>query len=355
MKILFIITKSEVGGAQKFVSEQMKMLQKENIASYLVTNKVGWLSNKVSSIAEDILYDMRIEKKTSLTFISILVSYIKENSIDVVVCNSANGGMYGRLATFLTKAKSVYVSHGWSSIYNGGRWSYFLNRVEQFLAYIGDTVLCISENDFNAAISFIKVPVHKCILINNCIYPVSEYVRDQYLPRKTIKILFLGRLSHPKRPDLLIESIKNLKNVHLSIIGYGDYYQSLKIKIEQENITNVLLKGEIVNFDLFQEYDIFTLISESEGLPMSAIEAMSCSLPLVLSDIGGCRPLINENGELVKNDIMSIQNGIKKCILRIEKYSKKSKEIFEKKYSLHPNKEKYIELYTSVLLNKPLR
>ena len=48
---------------------------------------------------------------------------------------------------------------------------------------------------------------------------------------------------------------------------------------------------------------VFSLISDSEGLPLSALEAMSSELPIILSDVGGCFELIDENGILVKNNV----------------------------------------------------
>ncbi|MCW0135793.1 hypothetical protein OIU92_00875 [Escherichia coli] len=46
--------------------------------------------------------------------------------------------------------------------------------------------------------------------------------------------------------------------------------------------------GEVNNFYNYHEYDLFSLISDSEGLPMSGLEAHTAAIPLLLSDVGGC-------------------------------------------------------------------
>ncbi|EKO3067418.1 glycosyltransferase, partial [Escherichia coli] len=55
------------------------------------------------------------------------------------------------------------------------------------------------------------------------------------------------------------------------------------------------------NFYNYHEYDLFSLISDSEGLPMSGLEAHTAAIPLLLSDVGGCFELIEGNGLLVEN------------------------------------------------------
>jgi glycosyltransferase involved in cell wall biosynthesis len=351
MKILFIITQGKVGGAQKFVSEQMLMLKEEGVELYLATNSEGWLSTTVGSITEKVLFDERIEKQMSLFYAITLAKFIKTNSIDLVICNSANGGLYGRLAAYAVRKKSIYVSHGWSSIYNGGKFSFLLNKIEYLLSYIGDIVLCISENDFNSAKNIIKIPNNKLILISNNVFPLSrDTVQKKIFDKNSIKILFLGRLASPKRPDLLIDAVKLLPNILVDIVGTGPNYSILRNKIEQESITNVRLVGEITNFSSFRDYNIFSLISESEGLPMSVIEAMSCGMPLVLSNIEGCKPLIKSNGILVDNTKESIKDGIIKCISSMKEYSAQSLELFNLEFNLEKNKQKYLTLYYSVIM-----
>lgn len=349
-KILFIVTKTIVGGAQKFISDQIKMLHQEGFELFLATANDGYLFQHNKNLLSDYLLDKRIEKKTSIGYLFNLKKFIQKNNIDLVICNSANGGLYGRLAAFLAQKKSIYVSHGWSSIYNGGKLSFVLNKVEAFLSIIGSKVLCISENDAYLAKNVIGVSASKLVTIQNCIYPQQNAILR--IKKEHYKILFLGRLSHPKKPELLIQAVKDIKNVTLYIVGSGDndaYYHEI---ISNNNIKNVEMMGEISNFEDFENYDIFSLISLSEGLPMSVLEAMSNSMPLVLSNIKGCVPLVQNNGSLVNNTVEDIEKGIVNCIQNIEQYSLNSKKMFEENYDMNTKKNDYIALYKSVIGNK---
>lgn len=66
--------------------------------------------------------------------------------------------------------------------------------------------------------------------------------------------------------------------------------------------TGVTYVGEVNDMVTFlQQADVFVLPSYHEGLPKALIEAAACGLPLVATDIAGCRPVVTpgENGELV--------------------------------------------------------
>lgn len=72
--------------------------------------------------------------------------------------------------------------------------------------------------------------------------------------------------------------------------------------------------GEINNFNDYLNYDIFILSSDSEGLPMSALEAASAGLPIILSNVGGCNELIitennNSNGFTFNNTVQDLEKN----------------------------------------------
>lgn len=343
-KICFIITKSEVGGAQKWVKEQIDLLS-NNFETYLITNTSGWLTEKSSVNPKNILVDYGIEKRISINYLFKLISFLKKNKIEMIVASSANAGLYSRIIKLFMNIKVIYVSHGWSAIYNGGVFRKVFKNIEYFLSYLSDSILCISEADYSKAKNEIKIPPQKLVTIKNKINPVKT---KKSMERSTqLRILTVSRLSHPKRLDLLIRSVKNL-NCILYIVGDGPLKADLMGICAQQKINNVVFLGEIKSFDNFNEYDAFALISESEGLPLSALEAMSAGLPLILSNVGGCSELIYNNGILVENKEESIIKGIKDIINYQEVFSNNSKMFFDKYFNLINSKEIYERYYNSI-------
>ncbi len=344
--ILFIIPKNDVGGAPKFVKEQIDICYEDGYDCFLATNESGWINETKSDKLKGILFDKQIEKMFSPFFLLTLIKYIRKNNIKLVVCNSANGGLYGRLAAFYLRIGSVYVTHGWSSVYNGGRMAFVLNFIERILSYVGTKVLCISNGDVDKAKKYIKVPSTKIAHINNALFPLPYKKHEVSNP---VKVLTVARFKHPKRVDLLISAFEHIKHAELYIAGDGEQRHEIEELIQRKNLQQVHLMGEIKDFNQFSEFDIFTLISESEGLPMSAIEAMSAGMPLVMSNVGGCPELIQQNGYLVENNVKSIQEGIDSCIANYELYASNSLILFDQKFNLHLRKKEFLLLYSECI------
>lgn len=337
-----MVTKSQNGGAQKWTKEQIEICS-NNFNCFLATDEDGWLSQNVQ--VQDKFLNKLIYRRFSFSYLLLLNKFIKYNNINLIIASSANAGIYSRLIKlFNKKIKVIYVSHGWSSIYNGGKLAFLYTFIERQLSKISDSILCISKKDFQNAKNIIKINDNKLKWITNKIYPIKNREILKKQDEKT-KLLTVARLEIPKRIDLLIESTKDLNDVELHIVGDGsqrNYLESIKHK-------NVIFYGEIDGFNDFKNYDIFSLISDSEGLPLSALEAMSSGMPIILSDVGGCFELIDENGILVKNDINLIKEAIIKCVLNKKIFSKNSIKLFDKMYNLELNKDIYIDYYKDVL------
>ena len=339
-KILFVITKSDVGGAQKWVNEQIQICA-PYFDCFIATNKPGWLTSKHD--ATKIFTDVKIESRISIFYLINLVRWVKSNNIDIVVASSANAGIYARICNLVLRLrlKTVYVSHGWSAIYNGGKLKSVYQIIERILSFITDKVLCVSENDFNTAIKDIRINPKRLVLLQNSIFPIPGDKNSKRGLKK--KILSVGRFIKPKRFDILIEAAKFF-NFELHLIGSGPLYN----EFIKDAPKNVFFHDEVKDFQNFSDYDVFCLISDSEGLPLSAIEAMSCGLPLVLSNVGGCSELIRENGFLVDNSPEEIANKLKISIANKDIFGDNSKKIYEERFNLNSKRNEYIEFYSKI-------
>lgn len=127
-----------------------------------------------------------------------------------------------------------------------------------------------------------------------------ELMRDKLgLNKEDIMVMSVGRLVHLKRFDLLIDAIDLLpKNIKVYIAGDGPCKDSLQQKSQSKtNANNIIFLNERNDIDnLLNAADIFALTSDTEGMSRSILEALSASLPVVATNVGG-------NIDLVKNDI----------------------------------------------------
>ncbi|MER1860411.1 glycosyltransferase [Proteus mirabilis] len=335
-KIVFIITKSEVGGAQTWVHEMYKLLNDE-YDIYLIISDKGWLTSKFPEDKVKVIPE--IKKMFSIKASIKISNYLKKIGANVTISNSANAGLHSRIANLFYKNRCIYVSHGWSCIYNGGRFKFIFCYIERLLSYLTDSILCVSQKDFDNAKNIIGIPSKKLKVIKNGTSP--KPIKSNI--NLTKKFLFVGRLAYPKRPNLFIEASRKFPQHNFYLVGDGPLSKNYS------NITqkNLFFLGEIKNFISFNDYDVFVLSSDSEGLPMSAIEAGSAGVPLLLSNVGGCSELIHNNGIIFENNIDSLLNAIQKILNNYHYYYQNSSS-YKSIFHINTSKQHYMNLIDGV-------
>jgi glycosyltransferase involved in cell wall biosynthesis len=338
MNILFTISSSEVGGAQRWVRDQAKVVSSIG-HSYLATNEHGWLVE--SSEFHDVLLHRGFSKYLSPGSLISLLRFLRNNDIDLIVASSASAGVLSRIASLLSGIPVVYISHGWSAVYQGRFLKPFLCYSERILSLITHKIVCVSQSDLSIATDIISINKSKLVFFPNRVLP-SPLLESHVKGNNLTRVLTVCRLAHPKRVDLLVDAMSGIK-AELFVVGGGPLASQLLEKAEM--FDNVTFVGEVVGFNEFSDYDVFVLISDSEGMPMSALEAMSAGLPLVLSNVGGCPSLIEGNGCLVSNDIASVRAGIVRAIENIDAYSNASIELFDSRYNLLRFSNSYTDFY----------
>lgn len=335
-KCLHIISSSEVGGAQSWVKEQVSLFP--NTKFFLVTNRKGWLTDNTEF--EGCLFSSKIKNGFSISLFFEICKFIKTHDIRLVVASSANAGVYARLVKLFSDIRVIYISHGWSCVYNGGRLRLIYTLIERALSLFTDKIICVSNNDYNVAIQHLKISPSKLKVIRNGVSHRILDSQDSNTGKKDneFKLLFLGRLSPPKRPDLLIESVVNMSNVTLDIVGGGDLLDGKAIP------QNVQILGNIDSFGQFDRYHALCLISDSEGLPMSCLEAGVSGVPMIVSNVGGCPEVINGNGLVVDNDIESIRCAILELMSSYDSF-KRTAEKLSPMFDINSNRDDYYNIY----------
>lgn len=117
-------------------------------------------------------------------------------------------------------------------------------------------------------------------------------------------ILFLGRLTLVKNPELLIRTFLKLdppRSTKLILVGYGEQEETLREKYKDERIifTGAVL-DENKKLDIMRSCKIFVLPSKFEGMSLALLEAMSTGLACVVSDAGSNRELVAHAGIMIR-------------------------------------------------------
>jgi glycosyltransferase involved in cell wall biosynthesis len=132
------------------------------------------------------------------------------------------------------------------------------------------------------------------------------------------RILFVGRLTAQKNLKMLLDALEGT-NLQLDIIGQGELKADLEAIVKQRNL-NVKLLGSVPNDalpEIYNKYKIFVMPSDYEGNPKTLLEAMSCGLAVVGTDVPGIRSVIahDKSGVLSARDAQSLRD----CLVSLMK------------------------------------
>ncbi len=181
------------------------------------------------------------------------------------------------------------------------------------------------------------------------------------IPKDASIALTVRRLVYKNGIDTLIESakiaIKENPRLIFLVVGRGPDSNQVKAKTEQLGIQkNFRLAGFISDRDLPLYYnvaDFFVLPSKSgEGLPLVALEAMACGLPVIATNVGGISEImIDGYGKLVPpNSPASLAEAVLEFSHKQFEHGKRDlRALIEQKYSWDKNVKKLVEIYEELI------
>jgi glycosyltransferase involved in cell wall biosynthesis len=131
--------------------------------------------------------------------------------------------------------------------------------------------------------------------------PTRTEARTQLdLPQSSFVIGIVARVTPSKGHQLLIEVFARMRtkiaNAMLLIVGDGIGLSEVKAQVGRLGLNSpVRLMGERQDVPtILAAMDVFCLPSETEGMPMTILEAMAAGLPVVASNVGGIPELVEE-------------------------------------------------------------
>lgn len=343
MKILHVITKSDLGGAQTVVITLSNAMCSENeITVAAGGNDEMWdvLDERVNKVR---LQNLKREVSLFNDFITCfsLYSLYRKIKPDVIHLHSSKAGMIGRLV--FPKRKVVYSVHGFDSIRLAYR-KYLI--VEKILKKRCKALVVASDYDrVNMNREGINDNIH--LVYNGIAYPniIKTDELNSLIERTSKKVVIcIARISPQKRFEDYVELAKQLPKYIFVWIGADREYQNLPVNLH-------CFKG-IPNAKRFIENaDLFVLPSNYEGVPIAIIDALSFGKPVVASNVGGISEIVlnDYNGYVVENDINSFVTAIQ-TILEDEqlyqKFSANSHSIFRNKLTIEQMVLGYKRIYS---------
>ena len=200
---------------------------------------------------------------------------------------------------------------------------------------------------------------HKSVAVVNGIddiLPIERIVDSDFKYR----LVTTGTVCERKGQYIIVEAMHRmkkevLKDTHLTIIGSGPDYAYLKTLSEEYGLNNhISFTGSVLNSDVpnyLAKENIYVLMSNNEGLPISIIEAMRSGLPVISTQVAGIPEEVDErNGLLIEPDI----NQLVEILDRLpehnwERMGISSRRRFEEEFTFQIMREKYADMFESLL------
>jgi glycosyltransferase involved in cell wall biosynthesis len=303
--MLFVITRSDLGGAQMHVS-QLLLALKDRSKCWLITGQGGWLTGKARGLGVPVAVLPQLVRQISpwkdLRALLNLYVLMRRLKPAVVSLHSTKAGLLGRVAARLAGVDVVvFTAHGWVFTEGAPWWRRRLGvAVERLAARLASKIVCVSEYDKDLALRWKVAPGHKLTVIHNGADPQPFLCKAESASaglREPAVITTVGRLSPPKAPLVLLEALRNLNGRPFRALLVGDGPQREKVESligRAELADRVVLMGERRDIpEILRSSDIFVLSSWSEGLPRAVIEAMVAGLPVIASSVGGVPELVD--------------------------------------------------------------
>lgn len=249
-----------------------------------------------------------------------LARIFRRHRFDVVHTHSPKPGVLGRIAGRLTGVQTVVNTvHGlYATPEDRARRRVPVLFVEWLAARFSDLELYQSEEDLRWMRRLGLVPRHRARLLGNGI-DLSRFDptrADEAQVRSTreafgagsddVLVGIVGRLVAEKGYREFFRAAERLRSrhPHVRFVALGDPEPDKADGITEaelaEAATHVAFAGWRTDIDVvLAALDVFVLPSWREGLPRSAIEAAAMGLPLVLTDIRGCREVAAGGGGIL--------------------------------------------------------
>ena len=327
MKILYLITKTELGGAQTHLLSLMKDMVSKGHTVGLMSRSGGWLSDEAQKIGVALYpndcFSNSWNPVRAYGAVRNVKKAIADFKPDIISCHSSGAGTFGRLAV-RGSIPTIFTAHSWAFT-DGAPFSRKLAAVifEKALASYAEKIICVSEFDRKLALKYGIASEEKLITIHNGV-PIGQAEQKQPSAGK-LKIVSIMRFAYPKEPLVLIEAFSKIsesvrQKASLEIIGSGPLEERMSNAIRNFGLKDlVFLQNDISPAEiqrLLSQSDIFILVSKHEGLPMSVLEAMAAGLPVIASAVGGIPEEIDAScGILVeKNRVDLLTNALVELI-----------------------------------------
>lgn len=394
-RILFIITQSELGGAQQFLVQLLSRLDKNVYECSVIAGSDGDGGLQAALPPDVPVYTTKnLKRGPSLigdlkATVELRSAIIKERP-DIVFLMSSKAGFVGSLAAKLAKLslpnlRIAYRIGGWTFNDPWPKWKKVLYRLmERVSAGWKDIIIVNSASDLADAKKYKIQPRLAPVLIHNGIDPYRELFSHEEARVRLFDAAVKSRLARESgvgsslfHAKAIVGTVANFypakdlftfinavdalpEGVVGIIIGDGPLSEKLENHIRERGLSRkVFLAGRLPDaYKYLPAFDVFAFSSSKEGFPWAVLEAMSAKIPVISTPVGAIPEIIKDgqNGVIVPVGIPSAMSSMIRNLLGDDQLRQElviqAHQTILAQFSIRAMVERFENLFESLLENK---
>lgn len=380
--VMIVITRGEAGGAQSHVRDLCQALQQRVKFTVVIGGPVeaSVLGRELTALGIAVcpMPDM-LESLNPLKIwpaVQQLTELIHTHKPDLVHGHSAIGGLVSRVAAHRAQLPAVYTVHGF-----GFKPEVPLVRrtasalAEHMMARWTAQMICVSKYERELALN-LAIDSDRVHVIPNGIAPLPskapavaadmdgennstanvDAAANLQQASATPRLIMVARMKSPKRHDLLLQALGKVRNtlgfeLPVTLAGDGPLSAELRAEAKTLNLKNITWAGDVSNVsDLLAQHEVFVLLSEHEGMPITVLEAMRAGLCVLASSLPGIREQIipYQDGVLTANTPEAVAEKLLQLVrdphLR-KRLGRAAQQTFESAFAAEPMAERVLQVY----------
>ncbi|MBI4093737.1 glycosyltransferase family 4 protein [Candidatus Kaiserbacteria bacterium] len=299
-RILFVVPRFSVGGAEKLLVHFLTALDREKYEPVLVTI----FDEQKDSLANQVHIDRCFYFRSTWDIGAFfrLYTFVRKGKFNVVVTHLFSANLLARAAAILARTPAI-VSYEHNIYPNKRRWQIFMDSL---LGKWTDRIIVDSEAARVFTAKQERIPLEKFAVVY--IPPLFDtrprrsaevLRRDLGIPEGAPVVLSVSRLVEDKGHRYLIDAAPKIlekhENTHILIGGWGPLQGDLEKQARSLSLdTRVRLLGRVDGQEMLQLADVYVDPSISTDLPIGIMEAMKAGKPIVATSVGDIPAFVGE-------------------------------------------------------------
>ncbi|HCT41993.1 MAG TPA: glycosyltransferase family 1 protein [Moraxellaceae bacterium] len=302
MKIVYVLTQSnDIGGASVHLLDLASAVQAQGHEVVILAGGDGVFHARARDVGLKTVALRHLVREISpwhdVQCVLELHREFRQHKPDLVHLHSTKAGVVGRLAAGLLGLPVIFTAHGWAFTDGvSARQAALYCHIEKFMARFASRIIAVSDYDRQLAL---KAGVGNPALIttiHNGMPSVAITANPSVNKNAVPRIIMVARFDSPKNQKDLLLALQTIKDQpwQLELVGDGALWAQTKALADYLGLADrVEFPGTCTDVaERLARSDIFALVSNWEGLPLSVLEAMRAGLPVVASDVGGVSEVV---------------------------------------------------------------